>query len=391
MILTSLALSGGCTREGPRAGEGASRVVLNQRPVSSEVMRKSGAATPTVAVAPPHAPAVDISPLVDATPAAPETLAATDLPAPTLRLPTPLWETSERVRVSHAFSGRLFVGEVELGRRVETTIREVKAEGAPALVKRLGRVDAIFHAEDGLCFVEFPNDAKDGIHLMRVSKDGAEVRSLLAGFDGGHRVVNCEGAPFWIAPVQQQGRLGGLGWIDPASGGRAKLHPELGPAFALTSHGGRVFFMAHQRGGPDVIYSMRDDGTDLRGHVKMTRGVIGVAVGSGFVYWSHLMSDGRSTDFGRVAVDGSSPPEALATLKDHVFQSLAVGKNGLIAATSAAELPGHVVHIPADKGAPQTWPSVPRVWQVVGDTDGVFLHHEHSDEGAAVRSFARLQ
>jgi hypothetical protein len=292
--------------------------------------------------------------------------------------------------VSHAFDGRLFVAEVTFGRALETTIREVGAKKAPPLLKRTARVDAINHGKDGLCFVEFPNDAKDGIHLMKTSGDGTHVVSLLAGFDGGHRVVNCEGAPFWIAPVTQQGRRGGLAWIDPASGERAGLHPELGPAFALTSHAGRVFFMAHQRGGPDVIYSMATDGTDLRGHVKMPRGVLGVAVGAGFIYWSHLMSDGRSTDFGRVAIDGSAPPEALATIKNHVFQSIALARDGLIAATSPAELPGHVVKISAGQSAPQAWPSLPRVWQVVGDEAGIFLHYERSVQGAPVRSFARL-
>lgn len=336
-------------------------------------------------------PTVDISPLVDATPEAPEALAVAELPTSTLRVPAPIWETNKSIRVSHAFAGRLVVAEVEFARLPKTTIREVSLKKAAPVLKRLARVDAISHTKDGLCFVEFPHDSKDGIHLKTVSADGATVTSLLGGFDGGHRVVNCEGAPFWIAPVLQQGRVGGLGWIDPSSGKRAKLYPELGPAFSLTSGGGRVFFMAHARGGPDVIYSLATDGTDLRSHVKMARGVLGIVVGAGFIYWSHLTSDGRSTDFGRVSIDGSKPPEALATLKGHVFQSLAFAGDGLVAATSPAELPGHVVKIPADKSAPQAWSSVPRVWQVVGDEAGVFLHYEHSDKGTPVRSFARLK
>ncbi len=390
MVFATLTLLGGCTREASRTGEGVPKVTLNQRPAPPELAKKEAPAASAPPLTPAPAAMPDLSPILDATPPAPAVRASSELPAPTHTLPPSQWETSKEVRVSHAFAGRLFVAEVTFGGALETTIREVRSKKAPPLLKRTARVDAINHSKDGLCFVEFPNDSKDGIHLMTASADGTRVGSLLAGFDGGHRVVNCEGAPFWIAPVTEQGRRGGLAWIDPASGKRTGLHPELGPAFALTSNEGRVYFMAHQRGGPDVIYSMATDGTDLRGHVKMPRGVLGVAVGSGFIYWSHLMSDGRSTDFGRVAIDGSAPPEALATIKDHVFQSIALANDGLIAATSPAELPGHVVKISADQRAPQAWPSLPRVWQVVGDEGGVFLHYERSEQGAPVRSFARL-
>ena len=90
--------------------------------------------------------------------------------------------------------------------------------------------------------------------MKRRGADG-EVQTLLERFDGGHRIENCEGPVFWIAPVRAQGKRGGIG-LRPRGQDRTEHLAELGPAFSLITAGARVYFMAHKRGGLDVVYSM---------------------------------------------------------------------------------------------------------------------------------------
>ena len=351
-------------------------------------------ASPTIAPAP--APDQKVSPadpaalaLADAAPEAAAAKAAIPLPNPSRTWVSPMYETNSTVRAMGARDGRLVIAEVGMGPEgVASVVKEVAQQKAATLAKLSGRVDGVDVGAGGPCVVLFPNEGGRGVELQRMDWKGGAPQTVLTKFRGGQHVVNCEGAPMWISPVQAQGRLGGIGRHDAKSGTRAHF-AELGPAFALTAGHGRVFFMAHRPSGPDVIYSVNAEAEDLRAHVRMPRGVMALAASATHVYWARLGTDGRSTEFGRVPISGGTP-EALGTIDAHVFDNLAVVGDGLVAGTSVVETPGHVVHLALANGAWTAWPGVARVRQVVGEGDGVFVHHESVDGDVPRRVFRAL-
>ena len=104
--------------------------------------------------------------------------------------------------------------------------------------------------------------------------------------------------------------------------------------------------------------------------MKMPRGLLAMAVDDRTIYWARLGGDGRSTEFGAVPVDGSTPPRSLGRVEGTVFDGLAVGDGELIVSTSAAQQPGIVARLPLKGGDVTAFKSVDRVWQLLSDSKG---------------------
>ncbi|MGB1699765.1 MAG: hypothetical protein ACPHRO_07420, partial [Nannocystaceae bacterium] len=117
-LILALACAGGCTREAPSGKERISKVQLNQRGAAPEQVKPSPEAPVLKEERAPPTDAVDISPLLATAPEVPPPLPAVDVPAASLQIPEPLWETKESVRVSHAARGRLLVAEVKFAPKV---------------------------------------------------------------------------------------------------------------------------------------------------------------------------------------------------------------------------------------------------------------------------------
>lgn len=397
LLVSSLAL--GCTREDekrpsrvlPRGD--ASKVVLNQTPRPESEAKGPAAAKPhpkvesLATVVPTPAAALEAEASAPEAASAGEARILVDSAKP---LPDAWWSGPGPVRASAAHGGRVVLAPVDLrGAQPAGSLVEVTQGGATTLLTGLARIDGVDASDSGVCFIEFPNGGTSGITVKRRGADG-EVQTLLERFDGGHRIENCEGPVFWIAPVRAQGKRGGIGRFDPAAKTRTEHLAELGPAFSLITAGARVYFMAHKRGGLDVVYSMDTAAEDVRAHVKMPRGLLAMAVDDRTIYWARLGGDGRSTEFGAVPVDGSTPPRSLGRVEGTVFDGLAVGDGELIVSTSAAQQPGIVARLPLKGGDVTAFKSVDRVWQLLSDSKGVYVHHEFAGEEGPERAVTRV-
>lgn len=262
-----------------------------------------------------------------------------------------------------------------------------------------GRIDALALSSDAseLSWVSMPLDGgAPALWTMPLSPTAEEAEPVVADANYGtaNHLTRLGDALFFVLPVTQQGRKGGIGRVPAGGGEKLAVGRSLGPAFSPVTDGERLYFMAHRRGAPDVVYSVDPTGSDLRAHVSVPRGIVALQVDGTHVYWARIGVDGRSTEVGRVPkAPGEGAPEVLVTIADVVFETMAVSDAGIWLGTSAAEPAGKVVQLDkATPANPRVVLEAPRIWKVFAQGDRVFVHVERpGDDGQAHRAFVELR
>lgn len=309
------------------------------------------------------------------------------------------------VRALAAGPERIFFADMTgLDGQIFSKIRSVPLDGGDVQLVRdgQGRVDAVVVDEAGTSLSWVAMTPKGGPPALwtaalpsEESQKTADPITSDSNYGTANHLARLGEALFFVLPVTEQGRSGGIARVPVTGGPKTAIGRRLGPAFSPVTDGERLYFMAHQRDAPDVIYSVDEAGRDLRAHVAVPRGIVALGLDDRSVYWARIGDDGRSTEIGRapkVNADDAPAPEVLTTIAGHVFETMAVARGGIWLGTSAAEPVGRVVHVDLEAAAPAaTVLEVPRVWTVFAAGERVFVHFERpGDDGQAHRVFAEL-
>jgi hypothetical protein len=181
---------------------------------------------------------------------------------------------------------------------------------------------------------------------------------------------------FWVLRVEQQGKVGGFASAPRAGGEPTDHFRELGPVFHLGTDAGRLFFMAHQGTLPDVLYTAKTDGSDLRELHVAERGIVALRAGGDHVYFAQARFDQLVSNVMRVPVAGGEA-QTLWRLEGKLLDQVALAGDHVWTSTSAVEDLGEVFSIPVAGGDATKVAEARHVWKLLTVGPQVYWWDSH--------------
>lgn len=293
--------------------------------------------------------------------------------------PKVVWDSDYRVQSmaideTHVYVSRVAIPGGERGEIARVPIAGGKPE---VVVGDLGRPDEIVVSGDEVFWIDRPgrdDDPSPGIRA--IAKAGGEPRTVVSDPRIEYGLTVSDEQVFWVLRVEEQGKVGGFASAPRAGGEPKDLFRDLGPTFHLATEGGRLFFMAHIGSQPDVLYTAKADGTDLRELHVAPRGIVAVRPSGDQVYFARANFDQLVSFVMRVPVAGGEA-ETLWRLEGKLLDQVAFGGDRVWASTSAVEDLGEVFSIPASGGDATKVAESRHVWKLLPVDDRVYWWDTH--------------
>lgn len=279
-----------------------------------------------------------------------------------------VWDSDYRVQALAVDETHVYVSRVALpgGDRGEIARAPIAGGGLEVVVGDLGRPDELAVDGDEVFWIDRPGSEGDPAPGIRaVAKGGGEPRTVVTDPRVEYGLTVDGDRVFWVLRVEDQGKTGGFA-SAPRAGGEPQDHfRERGPVFHLAAEGGRLFFMAHVGNQPDVVYTAKADGSDLRELHVAARGIVAIRPAGDQVYFAQANFEQLRTSVMRVPLAGGEA-KTLWRLDGKLLDQLAVDGERVWTSTSAVEDVGEVFTIPLAGGDATKVAQSRHVWKLFG-------------------------
>jgi hypothetical protein len=310
----------------------------------------------------PHAPGVDPGELSPP----PDPAAATGVRRGDQKVEVH-WDTKWAIQAVVSDATRIYASRVAIpgGERGQIVALELGARKPTVLVDDLGRPDELALAGEELYWLDRPGRPEDPpAGIMAVPRAGGTPRRVASDPRIEHGLTVTDSMVFWVLRVEDQGRIGGLAGA-PRSGGEPRdFFRDEGPVFHARAAGSELWFMAHVGSGPDVIWSAREDGTQLREHHRTPRGIVAMHVDATDVLWVQATFDPLVSHVMRMPRAGG-PTATLWRLEGKLLDQIASDPERIWVAVSAVEDLGEVLWIPRAGGDATRVAESRHVWRLL--------------------------
>lgn len=271
------------------------------------------------------------------------------------------WVQSMAVDDTHIYVSRVALPQGDRGEIARVPLAGGKLE---TLAGDLGRPDSLIVDGGELFWIERPGregDPASGIRAIKTT--GGEIRQVATDPRVEHGLAVTRDMVYWVLRVEEQGKVGGLAGAPRAGGETKDFYRDKGPVFHTRGAGDRLFFMAHLGSAPDIIYSMDQDGSNLREHHSALRGIVALHVDESQVYWGQADFDNLKTSI-MAAPLGGGEARTLWTLEGKLLDQVSSDTDSVWASTSAVEDLGEVFRVPKAGGDATKVAESRHVWRL---------------------------
>jgi hypothetical protein len=285
------------------------------------------------------------------------------------------WDSDYWVKALAVDDTHVYVSRVAIprgGERGEIARAPLAGGKLEIVLGDLGRPDELVVSGDELFWISRPGKEGDPPAGVRaVNKSGGEPRIVVADIRIEHSLTVSDTMVYWALRVEEQGKVGGFAGV-PREGGEMKdFHRDKGPLFHLRDGGDRVFFMSHVGSEPDIIYSMKPDGSDLEEHHHAPRGIVALEPGKDRIYWAQAQFEQLETSI-MSAPRAGGKSKTHWTLKGKLLDQVVPVGDAIWTSTSAVEDMGEVFVVPAAGGDATKVAESRHVWKLFVAADTVY-------------------